>query len=469
MTNQGTAVARRRNGVPASPPEDRSLPERILRSPWTWVTLGMTVLYAAALIWLFMDITAHMRVSAEVEGVNVSAITHAAQLALPTVLFWTVVFIAVDRFRPQRLMVWYLTFGWGAAAAVFAAYYINSWAASHLAIAGSGDPASGARAAIFVAPFVEEACKATVIFLLAIFARYRLTSKLSTITLAGLAAAGFAFTENIVYYARVIVYSSSTASVGDADAALANIVFLRGFVTAFGHPLFTLMTGIGIAVAVRTHSKVVRVAAPLAGYSAAVFGHMLFNSQVTISNQQTQLILYFAVALPLVLAVATFAVRQIFVESRRLRARLTDYVQLGWLPASDPEIISRGRRRLWALMVAVTDSGASFLATLRLQRALTELAYLRDGQVRGIVDGGSIGRERELVEYARQLRTVAIADPRGMKLTLPRWRSAKPLSYGRSDDHGFANYGTGRFAPQGDTPVGSQFSSARPQSGPPAG
>ena len=99
--------------------------------------------------------------------------------------------------------------------------------------------------------------------------RYRLVSKVSGIVLAGLSAAGFAFTENIIYYARAIVFTSTTISAGDPDQAINTLVMLRGVWLAFGHPLFTTMTGIGVLVAVRTHSKVVRVLAPLVGYLAA--------------------------------------------------------------------------------------------------------------------------------------------------------------------------------------------------------
>ena len=44
--------------------------------------------------------------------------------------------------------------------------------------------------------------------------------------------------------------------------------------TFFGHPLFTAMTGIGLAVALRSKSKIVRIVAPLAGFCAAAFLHM---------------------------------------------------------------------------------------------------------------------------------------------------------------------------------------------------
>ena len=66
---------------------------------------------------------------------------------------------------------------------------------------------------------------------------------------------------------------------------------------------------------------------------------------------------------------------------------------------------------------------------MRLQRILTELAYLRDGEVRGIYDEAGTVRARYLVEQAGQLRGVAIDDPRGLKLSLPRFRRAGAVNY----------------------------------------
>lgn len=466
MTNP-VEVARRRNAIPASSPPGRSLPEQALRSPWTWITVAMLLVYTAALVWLLTDIVANLKVNEDATGVNISAVREAAWLAVPTVVFWSVIFMLVDRYRPQRLIVWFLALGWGAAMAVLISYYVNSWAAAHLGISGEGDPASATRAAVFIAPFVEEAAKASVVFLLAIFFRYRLTSKLSTIVLAGLSAAGFAFTENILYYARVIVYSATTIETGDAEGALTTIVWLRGFWTSFAHPLFTMMTGIGIAVALRTHSKVVRVLAPLIGYLGAALLHMLYNSQAGLAQGVWMYILYFGVAVPMVFGAATYLVRQILAESRRVRSRLVDYVQLGWLPASDPDIMSRSRWRLRAAAIAITHGWTCFIDTIRLQRALTELAYLRDGQVRGIIDSGSVPRERELIEAANLRRATAIADPRGMKMNLPRWRRPKPVSYGPPNYPGPSGLAGSWPAPTSAVPSEPGIAAVPPNGGPP--
>ena len=472
MTDPVADLARRRNDLPL-PDADTSvpLPRRLLTSWWTWAVVALSVVFLVALLSQYLMLTADIPVEGGViQGINAAAIRSAAWFALPTLAFWTVVFIWADRYRPQRLVVWYLVLGWGAAIATFISLHVNTWAAQQLAVTGNGDPATSARAAIFVAPFVEEAAKASVLFLIAILARYRLTSKVSMIVLAGLSAAGFAFTENIIYYARAIMYSSQNISVGDAAAAVNDLVWLRGFWTCFGHPLFTMMTGIGVAVALRTRSKVVRVLAPLVGYGAAALLHMVFNSQVSLNNGLGQRILYVVVALPMVLGAVSYVVRQILAQGKVLANRLGDYAQLGWLPASDPVVFARQRLRWWAVMVAATRGWKVFSATVRLERTLTELAYLRDGQVRGIYDEAATVRARYLVEQAKGLRGVAIDDPRGLKLSLPRLRRPRPVTYVPPSYPGPAGIGGNWPAPVGQPPIGSPgYSAVDPTWGPPKG
>jgi protease PrsW len=472
MTDQVAELARRRNDLPG--PDVKSadpLPKRLLKSWWTWAVVAMTLLYVVALVSQYQLITADVPVNGGViPGINASAIRTAAWLALPTLAFWSLVFVWADRYRPQRLLVWYLTLGWGGAVATFVSIHVNTWAAQQLAIAGNGDPATNARAAIFIAPFVEEAAKATVLFLIAMIARYRLTSQVSVIVLAGLSAAGFAFTENIIYYARAIVYASQNIGVGDADAVVAQLVQLRGIWTSFGHPVFTMMTGIGVAIALRTRSKVVRVLAPLAGYGSAALLHMMFNSQATLNNEQGQLLLYWLVAVPLVLSAVGYVVRQILKQGRVLATRLGDFAQLGWLPETDTLVFARQRLRWWAVMVAATRGWRVFVATVTLQRVLTELAYLRDGQVRGIYDEAGTVRARYLVEKAGQLRGVAIDDPRGLKLSLPRFRRPGAVKYPPPAYPGPSGIGGNWPAPVGQPQIGSPgYSAVDPKWGPPAG
>ena len=86
------------------------------------------------------------------------------------------------------------------------------------------------------------------LFWLAILMRYQWVSRVSGIVLAGLSGAAFAFVENILYYGRAYRYASRTFGEVPPLEALQSLFMLRGVMTFFGHPLFTAMTGIGLAV-----------------------------------------------------------------------------------------------------------------------------------------------------------------------------------------------------------------------------
>jgi protease PrsW len=410
----GLARALRRNGIPRDPDPQEPVPKRLLKNKLAWLTVVMILVYLAALLLLYNQVVPDREVpGGTLPGLGTEAIPVAVKYAAVTAIPLSLLFLWADRYRPQRFWVWLMTFGWGACVATYASAQINTLAAQHLSIIGDGDPATAARAAIYVAPFVEEASKATVLFWLAILMRYQWVSRLSGIVLAGLSGAAFAFTENILYYGRVYRYAARTFGQVPPLEALQNLFVLRGLVTFFGHPLFTAMTGIGLAIALRSKSKIVRVIAPLAGYGVAVFLHMAFNTTASLMQGSNVLFIYLAVALPLVIGMIIFIVRQLFREGRLIRERLTDYVRLGWLPETDPMAMSRLGTRLRALWHALFEGPYTFLATIRMQRAVTELAYLRDALTRGLIDQTGRVREKELLARIRAIRREAVVLPEG--------------------------------------------------------
>jgi hypothetical protein len=173
------------------------------------------------------------------------------------------------------------------------------------------------------------------------------------------------------------------------------------------------MIGIGLAVALRSKSKTVRVVAPLAGFCAAAFLHMAFNTTATLVQGPSLLFIYLGVALPLVIGLIIFVVRQLFREGRLIRERLLDYVRVGWLPEGDPAALSRLRTRTRAIWHAVFLGPDAFLSTIRLQRSVTELAYLRDAMTRGLVDQIGVEREKVLLTRIRTVRGRAVVHPEG--------------------------------------------------------
>lgn len=414
---------RRINGLPNGGLDIRPWWKRLLTNAWTWIAIGLTAIYAACLGWIYLTTTGVVtHKDGTQDQISASMVRMATMFALPTLLIWIVLYVLLDRYRPQRPLFWWLALGWGGAVSTAASMVINTWASGQLQIADGENPAAGARAAVFVAPFVEEATKASILFLIAIAYRYRLVSKVSGIVLGGLSAAGFAFTENILYYVRALYFASRTAEVGDPEQAVQTLVLMRGYLLMFGHPLFTTMTAIGLMVALRTHSKVVRVLAPLVGYLTAALLHMLFNSGASVLTGDTPVFIYFAVVLPFVLAVVVWVVRRILVEGRRIRARINDYIAMGWLEEEDAYVFSRERSRWSATFKSMTHGWTCFMATLHLQRLITELAYLRDAQTSGTIDRTGDLRAREIVEEVRSVRPLAISDPRVEKVILPDFK-----------------------------------------------
>lgn len=469
--------ARRRSGLPRKPNPAVSWPERVLKSRFTWFTVALFVAYLVLLALLYNQVVHDQEYAGGISpGMGSEAWTKGARWGLISLIPFAVAFMVSDRWRPQRLWIWLLALGWGACVATFISMQVNTWAAGHLSIEGPGDPSTAARAAIFVAPFVEEATKGSVLFLLAILMRYQWVSRLTAVSLAGLAGIGFAYVENIIYYGRAYRYAAETFGVVAPDDALREIFFVRGVMTPFAHPLFTVMMGIGLGLALRTRSKTVRIVAPLIGFLAAAFLHMAFNATATLV-QGPMLIMMWVTALLLVVRLIVMVVKDIRGQGRLVQARLTEYVQMGWLEPGDPDSVSRLGGRIRALWHAVWRPLTAFPATVGWHSGLTELAYLRDSMVRGLVDQAGWQRERELLEQARATRNRAIVHPQGSP-NYP-WRTRKqaqqlkqwapPTQWAPPSGPAVTPQPVGTGAP-GHAPLGqssTQYSAVDPTWGPP--
>lgn len=460
LSDPSLRSALRRNDLPLGPKQPLPPQVRLLTSWMFYAVLALLAVEALCLVWMWAQLVPDREVRGGIAtGLGTETIEKTYPYALATAIPLTLIFIWADRFRPQRFWVWLLTIGWGGCVATYVSLQVNSWAATHLSIVGNGDPATAARAATFVAPFVEESSKASILFLLAIAMRYRWVSKLSGIVLAGLSATAFAFSENIIYYTRA--YRAAARYGIDPERILHNIVIQRGVLTFFGHPLFTSMTGIGLAIALRSKSRVVRILAPVTGFLAAAFLHMLFNGVASSGQPGVALLVpLMLVAYPLVITVTVFTVRQVLAQRRVMTDRLGDYVRLGWLPESDLRAVSG----LWTRIKILWQGlwAGHLWSTWMLQRALTELAYLRDSMARGLIDEAGLVREKQLLFRARTLRLKAVSTPmRETSYPWNRWWARRQ----RRRNQGAAQLSQswappGAQQPQGPASIGVPITSA---------
>jgi hypothetical protein len=153
---------------------------------------------------------------------------------------------------------------------------------------------------------------------------------------AGICAAGFAFTENIHYLARA--YSE-----GGGESLTATFV-ARCLLSPFAHPMFTVLTGVGVGVAATSRGWAPRLLAPVAGYTLAVLAHALWNLAATTGGSGLVAV-YLLVEVPVFLAFVALVVWARRREGRLIGRYLRPYADAGWLSPDEVAMLSSMPRR----------------------------------------------------------------------------------------------------------------------------
>jgi RsiW-degrading membrane proteinase PrsW (M82 family) len=283
----------------------------------------------------------------------------ASLIPLGTVLL-TVRFI--DRWEPEPKPLLLFAFVWGAVVSIAVTMLIQPYFSL---VAG---PASGLDYTTFAvtvqAPVVEEFAKSLGLLLLLLFARKDIDGPVDGVVFAFTIAAGFAFTENILYFGRAIAESS------DPGTDLAMVFFLRGVMSPFAHALFTGTTGIIMGFAARRGSNGLAALAFLAGLFPAMLLHSGWNSM-----GQDFLAQYVFVQVPIFLVAALVIVLLRVAERRLTRQRLTEYAAAGWFTAAEVDMLATGSGRRSALRWARSVGRGAQMKSLLA--AATRLAFTR--------------------------------------------------------------------------------------------
>jgi RsiW-degrading membrane proteinase PrsW (M82 family) len=316
-------------------------------------------------------------------------------------------YLWLDRYEPEPAKTVVFAFCWGAFVATLVAIFINTGAAHLMGETRGG----GSRAAVFVAPPVEEFAKGVVVLLIALLRRKEFDGIIDGLVYAGMAGIGFAFTENILYYGRVF---KAAAEQGGNDAGLQHawvLFVIRGVFSPFAHPLFTSFTAIGIGIAVRHRSTVVRFLAPIIGYLGAVLAHALWNGGASYAGAGGFIGIYFLLMVPVFLGMVIFALVMRSRESQMIASRLYDYIRFGWMAHEDVPLVAtlRGRRVLRQYARRLGPDAEN--AAKDFQRTATELAYLRDKIVRQVIGPEALEEEKRLLDELRNRRAVVPFPP----------------------------------------------------------
>ncbi len=330
------------------------------------------------------------------------AFAWALAFAFAPVVPLAALFVWLDRLRPEPRWLLAVALLYGALVATYISLHLNSWLAGLI-----GDRlVATARSAVFVAPWVEELAKAAIVFAIVLWRRHDFNAVVAGVVYGGLVGVGFAFTENIVYYGQLFQQALKVGEGNEGALDAVQALFLwRGVAAPFVHPMFTLVTGVGIGLAVRHHHVGVRILAPVAGYCGAVLLHMGYNTVASFASNANLSAAYFAILLPTLAALVAVVIVVRRHERRVIAARLHDYAAFGWLRAAHVPFIISERDRRRARRYARRFGKAEAQRVRAFQRAGIDLGLLRDRMVRGVAGSSALPRERELIATMRSLRT----------------------------------------------------------------
>lgn len=293
----------------------------------------------------------------------------------------------VDRWDPEPRLILLCAFAWGAGVSVagtliFGAAFERAFAS--LAAAAGAD----LFGAVVQAPVVEETMKGLGVLLIFFVARRNFDGPVDGIVYGGMIAAGFAFTENILYFSDAYA---------EAGSQMVQVFVLRGLFSPFAHVMFTAWTGFALGLAVRRGARRYWPLYFLAGLIPAMLGHFLWNGGMgLIFHDFWTFYLLLQVPLFICAVIAVLLLRR--AERRLVARRLGDYAHVGWFSAEEVEMFAtrRGRRQ------ATAWAGTS--GRKKAMRGFTRTA-MRLAATRNRIIAGS-QREKAVRDEARLLALI---------------------------------------------------------------
>ncbi|MGN7248448.1 PrsW family intramembrane metalloprotease [Janibacter anophelis] len=298
------------------------------------------------------------------------------------------IFLWLDRFEAEPWRYLLTAFLYGALGSTFLAMIGNGVVGSILG-AMFGAQNQDVLTAVIAAPLVEETTKGVFLLVMWWFMRREFNGLTDGIVYAGIVAAGFAFTENIQYFAG--------AAMEQGVAGFGVTFVLRGIVTPFLHPMFTTMTGIGVGLAAVSRSMPVKFVAPVLGWCAGVLLHGLWN--LSASTGTAGLFIGLGVGFVAFCAFISFVVWTRKREGRVIGQHLMAYVDTGWISGEEVGMLASMKSRRAARRWAKYHRGPQGLQSMRsFQDCASELALLRFRQLSHVAEPKALERERVLLD-----------------------------------------------------------------------
>jgi protease PrsW len=341
---------------------------------------GIVIATACAI--LALTIEAAQSVAA---GDGVAPAFVAFPLALLPVPLLVAAVLFIDRLEPEPRGTLVFAFAWGAGIASLFALLINTAGLEYITQPALGSSTGQYVSATLGAPVVEETLKG--LFLVGLLWRRRdeIDGPTDGIIYAAMVGLGFAMVENVGYYINALI----TPDQGGV-ALLGYTFVLRGVVSPLLHPIFTSMTGLGVAYAA-AHRRAGW--AVVVGWAGAMVLHGTWNglSVYGFDGLAVGYTLMFCVLVGLVLVLVADRRRLI----GQIRHDLPEYEATGLVTADDVTMLASLRARRQARNWARATGGLPAASAMGdYQLAATELALLHEKARREVISP-AVFRQRQ--------------------------------------------------------------------------
>ena len=374
---------------------------------------------------------------------NTTNIFKVAILALIPLVVIIALVRWIDRWEPEPILFYVLSLGWGAGVSVYGAFKGNEWWSKFVRdwvkdtlqhggfdVSGAGSPrdaslaASGAASMTYKilsqavgAGVVEEGVKGLGILLMFSFLKKYINGPIDGMIYGILIGAGFAFTENILYFAQADSYTSIEKQLGKyvTESPLDQSIVARAIATPFVHPICTAITGllIGLAATQRLSALFV-LPLGIAGYTIAAGLHASHNFSAIIGvakDTSTRILIQIPVYVAAVAMISVVKNLQRTTVKRGIRLLVAD----GFIGKEDETMLMRSNLRsravAWAGERLAASGGVAQDGRKAMKRYQTEL--LQAGFFRALLadnekspDLSVIRRERERMTFILKLRGV---------------------------------------------------------------
>ena len=303
------------------------------------------------------------------------------------ILYW------LDRYEKEPILLLGAVFVWGMCVAAGGAYILNTLFGMTMFVVTGSENISELAMGSLSAPVVEESLKGMAVLLVFLIFYREFDSVLDGIIYAGVAALGFAATENSIYIWRGFE--------ARGWQGLFQLVIIRVILVGWQHPFYTSFTGIGLAVARLNRSWAIKLIAPVIGLGVAMLNHSIHNTLAAFSDGLTCFVGLF-LDWSGVLFMFGLILWATWIERRNIINHLSEEVQMGLISRAQYQTASSATLRGFACLSGMFSG--QYGTTTRFYQACGELAHKKE-QARKLGPGD--GNSRLIQKYRAELAQLA--------------------------------------------------------------